>query len=194
MVRREGTWTPNPDLLGVLRRCRCCGLLSFEVKYGAQRDVDLHELLRVQAAREVAEALRVDRGGLLDQYPDILAEELDGGMDHGSEGLEVYADHLALGEPARPRRLNPNPRIKSPLLCLIILLELLSCNANTCRELPFCPVAGIRGALRIPDAAGAYRGIRANMEQTSMRIGLDHCVEDVEDAVGTGRGASSAKV
>jgi len=26
-----------------------------------------------------------------------------------------------------------------------------------CRELPFCPVAGIRGALRIADAAGAYR-------------------------------------
>ena len=61
--------------------------LSFEVKYGAQRDVDLHELLRVQAAREVTEALRVDGSGLLNQYPGILAEELDGGMDHGSEGL-----------------------------------------------------------------------------------------------------------
>jgi hypothetical protein len=56
-------------------------------------------------------------------------------------------------------------RIKSPLLCSLILLELLSSNASTCRELPFCPVAGIRGALRIPDAASAYRGIRATMEQ-----------------------------
>jgi hypothetical protein len=86
------------------------------------------------------------------------------------------------------------PRIKSPLLCSFILLELLPDNANTCRELPFCPVARIRAALRIPGCAGPYRGIRANMEQTSMRIGLDHCVEGVEDAVGTGRGASSAKV
>ena len=54
---------------------------SFEVKYGAQCDVDLHEFLRVQAASEVTEALRVDGGGLFDQYPDVLAEEFDGGMD-----------------------------------------------------------------------------------------------------------------
>jgi hypothetical protein len=39
--------------------------------------------------------------------------------------------------------------------------------------LPFRPVAGIRGAVRIPEAAGAYQGIRANMEQTSARVGLD---------------------
>jgi hypothetical protein len=31
--------------------------MSFEVKYGAQCDVDLHEFFRVQAAGEVAEAL-----------------------------------------------------------------------------------------------------------------------------------------
>jgi hypothetical protein len=55
--------------------------LSFEVKYGAQCDVDLHEFVPVQAACEVAEALRVDGGGLLDQYPDVLAEKLDGGVD-----------------------------------------------------------------------------------------------------------------
>ena len=73
--------------------CRRCWHLSFEVKYGAQRDVDLHEFLRVQAARELTEALRVDGGGLLDQYPDILAEELDGGMDHGSEGLGRRRGH-----------------------------------------------------------------------------------------------------
>jgi hypothetical protein len=57
-----------------------CGHLSFEVKHGAQCDVDLHEFVRVQAACEVTEALRVDGGGLLDQYPDILAEEFDGGV------------------------------------------------------------------------------------------------------------------
>ena len=74
------------------------------------------------------------------------------------------------------RRQLTNPRIKSPLLCSFILLEVLSSNASTCRELPFCPVARIRAALRIPGCAGPYRGIRANMEQTSMRIGLDHCV------------------
>lgn len=48
--------------------------LLFEVEDGAERGVDLHELTRVEAAREVAEALRVDGGSLLDQYPDILAE------------------------------------------------------------------------------------------------------------------------
>jgi hypothetical protein len=46
----------------------------------------------------------------------------------------------------------------------------------------------IRAALRIPGCAGPCRGIRANMEHTSTRIGLGHCVRDVEDAVGTGRG------
>ena len=59
--------------------------LLVEVKYGAECDVDLHESVRGQAACEVAEALRIDGGGLLDQYADILAEEFDGGMDHGSE-------------------------------------------------------------------------------------------------------------
>ena len=63
------------------------GRPSFEVKYGAQRDVDLREFIWVQAAREFAEALRIDGGGLFDQHPDMLADELDRGMDHGSEGL-----------------------------------------------------------------------------------------------------------
>ncbi len=52
--------------------------------------------------------------------------------------------------------------------------DLLPGDADACRELPFCPVAGICGALRIPDAAGAYRGIRATMEQPWAVIGLDH--------------------
>ena len=68
-------------------------------------------------------------------------------------------------------------RIKSPLLHLIIISELLSDNAITCRELPSCPVAGIRDSLRIPDGTGAYRCIRATMEQPSADKGLDHYVD-----------------
>ena len=94
----------------------------------------------------------------------------------------------------RRQGLEPRTRGLRALLCSFILLELLSNKTTTCRELSFCPVADIRDWLGIPDAAGVYRGIRANMEQTSMRISLDHCVEDVGDAVGTGRGALSAKV
>src|SRR5260370_36278930 len=52
--------------------------------------------------------------------------------------------------------------------------DLLSGDADAYRGLPFCPVAGICGSLRMPDAARAYWGIRANMEQTSVRTGLDH--------------------
>jgi hypothetical protein len=66
------------------------------------------------------------------------------------------------------------PEIKSPLLHSFLPSNLVSDDADTCRELPFCPLAGIRGALRIPDAGGAYRGIRATVEQTSLCIGLDH--------------------
>src|SRR2546426_3617242 len=75
---------------------------------------------------------------------------------------------------APPGTRTPNPRIKSPLLCSILLSELLSSDNDTCRNLPFCAVAPIRGRLRIPGAAWAYRDIRANMEQTWMRTGLDH--------------------
>jgi len=69
------------------------GQLLVEVKYGAQGDVYLHEFVRGQAACEVAKALRVDGGGLLDQYSDVLAEEFDGGVDHGSEGLGCRRGH-----------------------------------------------------------------------------------------------------
>jgi hypothetical protein len=71
---------------------------------------------------------------------------------------------------------------------LIILLELLQSNVSRCRELPFCPADGIRGALRIPSGAGVYRGIRANMEQTSGCTGLDHCAKASETQWGRGRG------
>ena len=67
--------------------------LSFEVKYGAQRDVALHEFLRVQAGREVTEALRVDGGGLLDQYPDTdfqcVPDRAGGAGAVGRENREV---------------------------------------------------------------------------------------------------------
>lgn len=39
-----------------------------------------------------------------------------------------------------------NGRIKSPILCLFILSELLQNNASTCRELPFCPVSLVRAS------------------------------------------------
>ena len=87
-------------------------------------------------------------------------------------GVTRQAVAASIARPAAAR-----PWIKSPLLSSFILLELLSNNASTCRELPFCPVAGIRDLLGIPDAAGAYRGIRANIEQTSVRKGLDHCMD-----------------
>ena len=45
-------------------------------------------------------------------------------------------------------------QLMSPLLCSLILLELVSCNASTCRELPFCPAARIRVALPVPGCAG----------------------------------------
>jgi hypothetical protein len=67
------------------------------------------------------------------------------------------------------------PQIKSPLLCSHLLFEIVLSYAGTCRELPFCPVAGMGVPLRMPGGAGAYRDIRANMEQTSVRTGLDHC-------------------
>ena len=70
---------------------------------------------------------------------------------------------MGLGAP--PGTSTPNPQIKSPLICSFILLDLLSRNASTCRELSFCPVARIRAALWIPSGAGAYRDVRANMEQ-----------------------------
>jgi hypothetical protein len=56
----------------------------------------------------------------------------------------------------------------------ILASDLVSDDAGTCRELPFCPAASICGVLRIPDAVRAYRDIRANMEQTSVAKGLDH--------------------
>jgi hypothetical protein len=73
------------------------------------------------------------------------------------------------------RQACPAARIKSPLLCSLMLPELLSDNASAYRDLPFCAVARTRAALRIPGNAGPYRGIRANMEQTWIRTGLDHC-------------------
>lgn len=66
------------------------------------------------------------------------------------------------------------PRIKSPLLCSFILSALLSNYIGKYRGLPFCTVARLRGVLRIPPDAGAYRDIRANTERTSILKGLDH--------------------
>jgi hypothetical protein len=77
----------------------------------------------------------------------------------------------------RVRRQGPGPRTRRSRVRYFVPIfpsELVPDGADTCRELPFCPLAEIRDSLRIPDAAGVYRGIRANMEQTSAGIGLDH--------------------
>jgi hypothetical protein len=59
------------------------------------------------------------------------------------------------------------PRIKSPPLYSIVLLELMSSKARTCRELPVCPAVPVSAPFsRIPDA-GVYRGIRASTERAS---------------------------
>jgi len=44
-LRRTLAGRLRTSRLGAL--CRCCRYLLFEVKYGAERDVDLHELTRV---------------------------------------------------------------------------------------------------------------------------------------------------
>ena len=69
------------------------------------------------------------------------------------------------------------PQIKSPLLNSILLYELVPGDDDKCRDLPFCAVACIRGGLRIPGADGAYRDIRANIERTWMRTGLDVAIQ-----------------
>src|SRR5690242_9240115 len=95
-------------------------------------------------------------------------------MTHNDENRLALRLNGQVRTGAPPGTRTPNPRIKSPLLYSFFLLELLSSNAITCRELPFCPVARIRAALQIPGGAGPYRGIRANMEQPSIAKGLDH--------------------
>jgi hypothetical protein len=64
--------------------------------------------------------------------------------DESRIACELY-DQVKTGAPPGTR--TPNLRIKSPLLCSFILLELLSNNASTCQDLPFCPTARIRAVL-----------------------------------------------
>jgi hypothetical protein len=66
------------------------------------------------------------------------------------------------------------PQIKSQLFCSFYSPGLLLNCTGECRNLPFCTNARPRGALRMPPGAGAYRAIRANMERTCRRKGLDH--------------------
>jgi hypothetical protein len=72
-----------------------------------------------------------------------------------------------------------NPLIKSLLPCSIVLSELVSRDAGTCRDLPFCAVACICGAQWIPRTAGSYRDvdarqIRRNPETMMSRIGYTY--------------------
>jgi hypothetical protein len=94
-----------------------------------------------------------------------LCGECDPSLPLGAGGAEA-GDEVPELNRAVLRRLDQ--RSQNSLLCSFILLELLSCSVSTCRELPFCPVARFRTALRVPGCAGPYRGIRANMEQTSI--------------------------
>jgi hypothetical protein len=67
------------------------------------------------------------------------------------------------------RDLNPEPAVKSPLLCSILLLCLVSFCAEACRDLPDCTAGHESGCRVMPAATGPYRDIRANMEQTRGR-------------------------
>jgi len=78
---------------------------------------------------------------------------------------------------SRVRRQGLEPRTRGLRVrsCVRIFpSDLVSADADMCRELSFRPAVGIRDSLRIPDAAGAYQGIRATMEQPRAGIGLDH--------------------
>ena len=80
-------------------------------------------------------------------------------------------------EDLRVRRQGLEPRTRGLRVrsCVPIFpFDLVPTDADMCRELSFRPAAGIRDSLRIPDAADAYRGIRATMEQPRAGIGLDH--------------------
>jgi integrase len=81
----------------------------------------------------------------------------------------TYAD----GRPIRPEYLTHRFRTLIRELALPpIRLHDLRHGAAT---LALASHTDLKVIQQIPDAAGAYRGIRANIEQTSMRTGLDHC-------------------
>ena len=73
------------------------------------------------------------------------------------------------------RRQGLEPRTRGLRVCFFVRFFQLSCYQAMImfRELPFCAVADIRAALRIPGGAGASRGVRTSREQTSIYIGLD---------------------
>jgi hypothetical protein len=67
--------------------------------------------------------------------------------------------------------LDPNPRIKSPLLCSRIPRYYLHLHVRTSEDMSLT----CRKLYRIMTAAATrYRDIRANMEQTRNPHGLDH--------------------
>jgi hypothetical protein len=160
--------SPLRDWIWLSRSCTCRGLvmyLSYTCAGNAPDDEarDVRSLVLWARYRAVwrGSGLRNRGGGHLQRL-----RYRPGPLDRGGSSHLIAIRSPAAGPMC--------PRIKSPLLHSIILLELLSNNASTCRELSFCPIAGIRGALRIPGGASPYRGIRATMEQPSVRIGLDH--------------------
>jgi hypothetical protein len=76
---------------------------------------------------------------------------------------------VSTGAPLGTR--TPNPRIKSPLLCSRVPRYYLRLHARTSEDRP----SKCWKSYRIMTAAASqYRDIRANMERTSIQIGLDH--------------------
>jgi hypothetical protein len=80
-------------------------------------------------------------------------------------------------------------RLFSFNLCLSMLARVVSCHFVR------PPASAPRRRCRVlPGRTGAYRGVRANMEQTSMRTGLDHCGEGRRTRTRERPWASSAMV
>jgi len=80
------------------------------------------------------------------------------------------------------RRQGPEPRTRGLRVRCSVRLFVLNCcpimlaRAGNCHSVR---PPGISGALRVPDAAGAYRGVRATMEKPPILGGLDHLVANV---------------
>ena len=86
----------------------------------------------------------------------------------GQQARQAYA-LVRAGAPPGTR--TPNPRIKSPLLCSRIPRYYLRLHARTSEDTPLTCGKSYRV---MTAAASPYRDIRANMERTSIQIGLDH--------------------
>ena len=156
---------------GLIERAEKRGLVARAPDPGDGRAVDV--FLTRERRRARRRALRPDRAGA--------------GARDGQARPGRAAPAPGAAQPAgRPERQSPAPSAAAARDSnrearglrdrrSVRLFSLKCCRIfSTCRDLPFCPVARVRAALRVPDGADAYRGIRATMEQPSAGIGLDH--------------------